>query len=365
MTKYIGLDIGTDKIRICTEDGLVVNQPSFVTVDRYTDKIECMGADAKLMTRKTEDRYETYRLIERGIISLPKYANTFLEYFFKKNKISKKSDVICSIPGRIEKSSEQTILSVLYGLGLKNIYLIDAVMASALGAGVDIEKLKGRLVLNLEGGLTQGGLITYHGFAPIGKDRKAKFCIDKGGKDLRYSIQKYFKTSKRLINKFEFGELTLQEILERSYLMEQEDIKKRFKVSGLALIRNKDGSLYKEPKSRRISTTTICRLLTSSKYSDYFDELYDKTTSMLKKINPEFFTDLADKENNPVIITGGLLHLRGLKDFLIKKFSNSIGIEVPDDPENCVIKGIEKIIKEGRVKEYADIEKRILHYITK
>ena len=143
LSKVIGIDLGTANILIYLKgEGIVVNEPSVVTINTETNKPVAVGAEARDMLGKTPGRLKAIRPLKDGVISNFTLTGKMLKYYIKKvckNRFGNPKIMIC-VPSQITEVEKRAVIDVAMDAGAKNVKLIDEPVAAALGAGVDISK---------------------------------------------------------------------------------------------------------------------------------------------------------------------------------------------------------------------------------
>lgn len=314
MEKAIGIDLGTTNIRIYKrKKGIILKEPSVVALNKETNEPVAFGYDAKIMFGRTPDKIEIIRPIQKGVIADFEMAEQLLSYCIEKAKVRNiflKSKMIIGCPLRITKVEENAVREATDKLGSREVYLVDAVKAAALGAGVDISRPDGNMVIDMGGGVTDIAIIS------LGSIIKG-ITIDITGELFDKRIVSYIKKKYKLL----IGEKTAEEIkIEASSLFGEEITSE---VRGRDLITNL-------PHTIEITSNDI----TDALQEDIYD-LIEIIKEILSDIHPEIASDIARKG---IILTGGCSSLRGLAELL--SFELDIPVKVVNNSVNAVVEGL-------------------------
>lgn len=207
-SKDIAIDLGTaNTIVLVKNEGIVINEPSVVAVEynkRSYGRILAVGREAKDMEGKTPDRIRAVRPMRDGVIAdfdmTEKMIRYFIEEAHKRKTLIRPRIMVCvpyGLTGVEKKAVKESVLSA----GAREVYLIEEPMAAAIGAGLQTEEAKGNLVIDIGGGTTEIGVVSYGGLV-ISKSIKV------AGDKFDVAIMEYVRKKYNLL----IGERTAEEI---------------------------------------------------------------------------------------------------------------------------------------------------------
>jgi len=158
-TRDIGVDLGTANTLIYSKgEGIILDEPSVIAIDIYTDKILATGEKAKEMGGRTPERIKVIRPLKDGVISDFMMTQAMLkEYLAKaipKRKAFSQLRVVVGIPSGVTEVEKRAVEEVVRQMGAKEVFTIIEPMAAAIGAGLDIERAKGCMIADIGGGTT-------------------------------------------------------------------------------------------------------------------------------------------------------------------------------------------------------------------
>ena len=169
LSESIAIDLGTANTLIIHNDKVVVDSPSIVAIDKKTDKIIAVGAEASLMQGKTHENIKTVRPLKDGVIADFNASEQMISLLIKSIPALKKrfftpalKMVIC-IPSGITEVEMRAVRESAERVNGKEVYLIHEPMAAAIGIGVDIMQPKGNMVVDIGGGTTEIAVIALSG----------------------------------------------------------------------------------------------------------------------------------------------------------------------------------------------------------
>lgn len=158
-TRDIGVDLGTANTLIYAKgEGIILDEPSVIAMDTYTDKVLATGEAAKEMAGRTPDRIKVVRPLKDGVISDFMMTQVMLkEYLTKaipKRKLFSQLRVVVGIPSGVTEVEKRAVEEVVKQMGAKEVFTIVEPMAAAIGSGLDIELTKGCMIADIGGGTT-------------------------------------------------------------------------------------------------------------------------------------------------------------------------------------------------------------------
>lgn len=325
----IGIDLGTASVLVYIKGkGIVINEPSVVAIDINTNKILEVGEEARKMLGRTPGNIVAIRPLRDGVISDFDITEKMLKYFIKKavgNSIIKPRVIIC-VPSGVTEVEKRAVLEASNNAGAKKTYLIEEPVAAAIGAGLDITKPSGHMVIDMGGGTTDIAVISLGG---IVVSRSIKVAGDKCDDAIvRYVRKKYnvmigLRSAEEI--KIKIG--TAFPVEEEKFM----EVRGRNLVTGL-------------PVNLTISSSDLLEAM-----EETITTIADAVHSVLEKTPPELAADISEKG---IVMTGGGCLIHGM-DKLIEKRTGLI-VTISEDAVSCVAKGT------GQSLEHMDVLKDAL-----
>ncbi|HAQ39646.1 MAG TPA: rod shape-determining protein [Clostridiales bacterium] len=322
----IGIDLGTASVLVYIKGkGIVINEPSVVAIDINTNKILEVGEEARKMLGRTPGNIVAIRPLRDGVISDFDITEKMLKYFIKKavgNSIIKPRVIIC-VPSGVTEVEKRAVLEASMNAGAKKTYLIEEPVASAIGAGLDITKPSGHMIINMGGGTTDIAVISLGG---IVVSRSIKVAGDKCDDAIvRYVRKKYnvmigLRSAEEL--KINIGTAFPEE--EEQFM----EVRGRNLVTGL-------------PVNLTISSSDMLEAL-----EETITSIADAVHSVLEKTPPELAADISEKG---IVMTGGGGLIHGLDKLIAKR--TGLDVTIAEDAISCVAKGT------GQSLEHMDVLK--------
>lgn len=314
-SKDIGIDLGTANILIHVKGrGVIINEPSIIAMDVETKQVLKVGTEAKEMVGRTPGNIIAVRPLKDGVIADFEVAETMLKYFIEKAGIKgvfgKPRILICA-PPEITSVENKAIKEAAQKCGGGEVILELETKAAAIGAGLDIFKPSGNMVIDIGGGTTDIAVLSMGDVVTAASIRMA-------GDKFDYAIMAYIKAKYNIL----IGDRTAEELKKnvgtvyKGNRNEELDIKGRDLVTGL-------------PLSIKINSEEIREAL-----SVEISNVLSVIKGVLEVIPPELSSDLIDKG---IVLTGGGAYLNGL-DLLLQD-ELGVPVIVADDPLMCVVKG--------------------------
>lgn len=314
MVLDLAIDLGTNSIKTYLHTkGLVFDEPSCVTIDKTTHKVLKVGKEASLMLGRTPGNIIAVSAVTEGVISQYNATVKLLSNHIKKaqNTGLIKPRVLLCVPSCITEVGERALCDAAYAAGARKVYLIEEILASAMGAGIETDKPGGNLVMNIGAGTCEIGVISSGGII-------ANTSIKVAGNALNAAITRYIRKKYNIL----IGEKTAEEIKIKigSVLPFGETYSAEFKGRHIV-----DGL----PKVVSINSDEIYNVL-SAEIKPVCDHLCD----ILERTPPDL---LADISRNGIILTGGSCMLFGF-DKLIERASG-IRTLIAENPLSCAAFG--------------------------
>lgn len=315
----LGVDLGTSNVRIYVDGkGVIAREPSVVAVDKNTGKILQVGAAARNMLGRTPGNVVAMSPLKDGVISDHEMTVKMLQILFrsvsKSSLFTPKPRVIVSVPSSITEVEERTVINAAIEAGARRVYLIEAPLAAALGANLDIKGPNGHMVVDVGGGTCNIAVLSMNGVA-------VSSSIPIGGIAFDETIARYVRRNYGVI----IGETTAEEVKIQigSVYPRQED--PTISVKGRDA---KNGT----PRELTLTSSEIFNVLQRPARM-----ITDEVLSVLEDTTPELVADIAE---NGITLTGGGSQIWGMDKLLTER--TDIRCRLADDPDSCVAYGCGK-----------------------
>ena len=319
MASEVGIDLGTANVLVYIKNkGIVLKEPSVVAVNSDTDEILAVGEEARQMLGRTPANIIAVKPLKDGVISDYDITEKMLKYFIKKacgTRFFKPHIMVC-VPSGVTEVEKRAVREAAAQAGGKSVYLIEEPVAAAIGAGLDIAKPDGVMVIDVGGGTTDVAVIALGGIV-------ASQSIKVAGDEFDEAIIKYMRKNHKLY----IGERTSEELkykLGTAAPREEvltADCRGRDLISGL-------------PKVVEVTSEEIMEALEEPLYT-----ICEAVHSVLERTPPELSADIT---NSGIVMTGGGAYLNGLDKRL--KARTGIDVRVAENPEECVAIGTGKAL---------------------
>ncbi len=319
----VGIDLGTATVIVYVRGkGIVLSEPSVVAIDKLNNKVLAVGEEARKMVGRTPGNLVAIRPLRDGVISDYETTEKMLKYFLTKvlkTSFFKPRVIIC-VPSGVTEVEEMAVEEAAKNAGAKYVELIEEPKAAAIGAGIDIDRPNGNIVVDVGGGTSDIAVIS---LGEVVLSSSIKIAGDKFDE----AIIKYIRKTYNIL----VGERTAENIkIKIGCVCEQPEestmiIKGRCLLSGL-------------PKSIEIKSSEIIQPLKECAL-DIIDELH----GVLEKTPPELVGDIYA---NGIVMTGGGSLIRGFDKLIEEKIN--IKTRIADDAVSCVAIGT------GKALDYLD-----------
>ncbi len=314
-SKLVGIDLGTANMLIYVKDqGVVLDEPSVVALDAETGRSLAVGQEAKSMLGKTPGQVLAIRPLKDGVIADFEVTEMLLSSFIKKLKLkgifSRPIILICC-PSNITSVERNAIRDAAYRAGAKKVYIEEEPKIAALGAGLDIGKPSGNLILDIGGGTTDVAVIS---LGEIVTSTSLKTAGDKLDRDLI----KYIKEKYKLL----IGDRTAEEIKTTIGIAWPGISDETLSISGRDLVTGLPSSI------------TIKAEETELAMRESLQEIVRACKVVLEQTPPELSADII---NTGVMLTGGGALLAGIDELLSQELN--IPVFIADNALTCVAEG--------------------------
>jgi rod shape-determining protein MreB len=163
----IGIDLGTASVLVCIRGhGIVLQEPSVVAIDRDTETILAVGEEARNMLGRTPENIAAVRPLREGVISDFTVTEKMLKYFINKavgKPLFRKPRIAVCVPSNVTTVERRAVEDATKQAGAREVFIIEEPIAAAIGAGIEIEKARGSMVVDIGGGTTDIAVISLGG----------------------------------------------------------------------------------------------------------------------------------------------------------------------------------------------------------
>ncbi len=314
-SKAVGIDLGTANVLIYVKgEGVVLDEPSVVAIEAETKKCLAVGTDAKDMLGRTPGRIQAIRPLKDGVIADFEVTEMMLQYFIKKLKLkgmfSRPTILICC-PSNITSVERNAIRDAAYRAGAKRVYIEEEPKVAAIGAGLDISKPNGNMVLDIGGGTTDVAILS---LGEIVTSSSLKIAGDRMDKD----IIKYVKETYKLL----IGDRTAEELKKKIGTAWRGSRKDSLEVSGRDLVTGLP------------HTITMTSDETEIAMHESLQDIVRACRTVLEQTPPELSADIVTRG---VVLTGGGALLHGMDQLLMNELN--IPVYVAENALKCVAEG--------------------------
>ena len=317
----IGIDLGTASILVYIKGkGVVLKEPSVVAFDRDTNAIKAIGEEARLMLGRTPGNIVAIRPLRQGVISDYTVTEKMLKYFIQKavgGRSLRKPRICVGIPSGATEVEKKAVEDATYQAGAREVSIVEEPGAAAIGAGIDITRACGNMIVDIGGGTSDIAVISLGG--PV-----VSASVKTAGDDFDDAIVRYMRRKHNLL----IGERTAEEIkiqigcaYKRPEVVSME-VRGRNLVTGL-------------PKTVNLTSDETLEALKEPAMS-----IIEAVHGVLEKTPPELAADVYDRG---IVMTGGGSLLNGL-DMLIEE-KTGINTMVAENPMTAVAIGTGKFLE--------------------
>lgn len=320
----IGIDLGTANTLVSVRGkGIVINEPSFVALEKKTRRPIEVGSRAKEMWSKNPKDILVVRPLRDGVISEFEVTEAMLHHLISKAHEQSwvpipRPRVVVGIPSGVTEVEKRAVFDAAISSGAREAYLIEEPVAAAIGAGLPVQETRGSMIIDIGGGTTEVAIFSLGGIVISRSIRVA-------GDEMDEDIVQYMRTKHNLL----IGEPTAQKVKEEigsAYPLPQERtylVKGRNLVTGL-------------PASVEVSSIEIREAISGS-----VDIIVDTVKDALDDTPPELIADLME---SGICMAGGTSQLKGFTDRMTDEVN--IRVWLADDPMTCVARGAGRVLED-------------------
>jgi rod shape-determining protein MreB len=320
----IGIDLGTaNTVVLVRGKGIVINEPSWVAIEKKTKRPLAIGAEAKEMVGRTPPNVVAVRPLRDGVISEFDITEAMLEYFIGKAHEQSivpvpRPRVVVGIPSGATEVEKRAVYDAAMAAGARETYLIEEPTAAALGAGLPIGEVRGSMIVDVGGGTTEMAVFSMGG---VVVSRSLRVAGDEMDQDIvNYVRNKYnLLTGERMAERVKIA-------IGSAFPMKEErtmTVRGRNLVSGL-------------PEAIEVSSVEIREALSGSVRT-----ITDTIKDAIDEIPPELIADLMEAG---LCLAGGGSQLHGLPEKLANELKMRVWVAA--DPMTCVVRGAGSILED-------------------
>lgn len=321
-SKDIGIDLGTANILVTIKGkGIVLREPSVISIDAKTGNIIATGFEAKEMLGRTPKEINAIRPLKDGVIADFTATKLLLKNILErvcKRYNAVRPRVIVGVPSGITEVEERAVEETIIHAGAREVYLIEEPMSAAIGAGIEIEEPSGNIIVDIGGGTTEVAVISLGGIVLSNSLRIA-------GDELDEDIINYVKRELNLA----IGETTAEQIKKQLGCAMPLMTQMTMEIKGRDLT---DG----------LPRTVI---ITSDQVEEAIKESIEKIVEVIKitleKTPPELASDIMEKG---IVLAGGGSLIQNL-DKLVS-LETGMPVYIAEEPLDCVVRGTEKTLQD-------------------
>ncbi len=320
----IGIDLGTANTLVNVRGkGIVLNEPSWVAIDKRTRRPLAVGAQAKEMVGRTPANVIAIRPLRDGVISEFEITETMLQYFIGKTHEQSivpvpRPRVVIGIPSGVTEVEKRAVYDAAMSAGARESFLIEEPTAAALGAGLPIGEIRGSMIVDIGGGTSEVSVMSMGGVVVSRSLRVA-------GDEMDQDIVQYVRNKYNLLIGERMAERVKIEIGSAHPLREEVTmpVRGRNLVTGL-------------PEAIELSSVEIREAIAGS-----VQTIVDTVKDAIDEAPPEIVADLMD---TGVCLAGGGAQLKGLEDRLADELH--VRVWLAEDPMTCVARGAGLILED-------------------
>lgn len=323
LSNNIGIDLGTANTLVYLQGkGIVVNEPSVVAVNKKTEQVVAVGAEAKRMLGRTPGHLVAIRPLVDGVVSDFEATQEMLSYLINRAQGSSRKllgpRTVIGVPSGITNVEIRAVRDAAMNAGAREVYIIEEPMAAALGARLPVREATGSMVVDMGGGTTDIAVVSLGG---IVRSKNLRIAGDKLNSDIQSYVRSEFKVL--------IGEKTAEDV--------------KMAIGSLiaspgpleAVVRGRD-LITGLPREIVLTDSDVREAISQS-----IDTLIEAVREVLETTPPEVLSDII---RSGIYLVGGGALLRGL-DVLLAEWSK-VPVFVADDPLTAVVRGTGVILED-------------------
>jgi rod shape-determining protein MreB len=328
----LAIDLGTANTLVYVKgQGIVVNEPSIVAINKTNGEVLAVGTEAKEMLGRTPGNIVAIRPMKDGVIADFKVTERMLNYFIQKahgRKLLVHPRIVIGVPSDITQVEKRAVIDSAYRAKASEVYLVEQALMAAIGAGIPVTEPSGNMVVDIGGGTTDVAVISLSGIVYSRSVRVA-------GNEMDNAIMQYLKRRYNLL----IGERTAEVIkiqigsafpLDKPLTME---IKGRNLIEGVPKILTVDDSEIRTTLAECVAT------------------IMNAIRVALERTPPELSADISD---HGIVLTGGGAMLKNL-DKRIRE-ETGLAVSIAENPLASVVLGTGKMLTDFKLLRRVAIE---------
>lgn len=316
LSKEIGIDLGTSYTRISVRGrGTVLSEPTVVAINKITGEILAVGNQAREMLGRTPDSIVAVKPLKDGIIADFEATRMLIQnlvYRVVPKSLFYKPRMVITIPSSITDVEERAVEGVGYKAGAKAVYLMEEVMAAAIGAGLPIDRPEGCMIVDIGGGTSEIAVLSLGG---IVTENSVKVAGDKLDRD----IVEYIRTKFNVL----IG------------LTEAEEIKKQIGTASSAMTEEKVSVKGRNLSTGLPETVTVTTLDINDAIKDSLEIILKAIKTTLENTPPELSSDIMSKG---IVLCGSGALLKNIDRYINEQ--TGIPVFIAESPSECVSRGV-------------------------
>ncbi len=318
LQREIGIDLGSANTRIYLKgSGIVLDEPSVVALDKYTNEIVAVGKSARDMTGKNGESIILVEPIRQGVVADFEVCEAMLRGFIKKSIPSNflsKPRIIMGIPSNATEVERNASEDMAKQVGGADISLIESTLAAAVGTGFSPASPKGFMVINIGAAISEVAVIALGDVIKSETTRHAGNAIDE-------AIMEHVGK----VHKIKIGKLSACQIKTDAGCMPvlDDEFLNNIEIKGRSIADNL-------PKSIRLETEEIREIIRST-----LQKVIKTVIKVCEKLPAELSADVLDQG---VILSGDTMQMKGIEDYFIKELG--LKVILSEKKGHCVISGV-------------------------
>lgn len=321
MSADIGIDLGTASVLVYVKGkGVVLKEPSVVAYDRDSNVVKAIGEEARLMIGRTPGNIVAVRPLRQGVISDYTVTEKMIKYFVQKSmgrRTLKKPRISICVPSGVTEVEKNAVEQATYAAGAREVHLIEEPVAAAIGAGIDIAKPYGNMIVDIGGGTCDIAVISLGGTV-------VNTSLKVAGDDFDDAIVRFMRKKHNLL----IGERTAEDIKIRIGTTFAQGENEIMEVRGRDIVTGL-------PKVVEVSSYE-----TEEALSEVTSQIVEAVISVLEQTPPELSADILERG---IVLTGGGAMLNGLEELIEER--TGINTMTAEDPMKVVAIGTGQYIE--------------------
>ncbi|NQV13305.1 MAG: rod shape-determining protein [Parcubacteria group bacterium] len=323
-SKDIGIDLGTANTLVYVKnEGIVINEPSVVAINKRTGQILAIGTEARKMVGKTPAHIVASRPLVDGVVSDFEITEQMLKYFVEKVhkgsfSLLPRPRVVIGIPSGVTEVEKKAVEDAAKSAGARQTFLVEEPMAAAIGARLPVQDAAGSMIVDIGGGTTEIAILSLGGVVVAKSLRVA-------GDEMNENIIQFARDELNLL----LGERTAEEI--KIAVGSASPLRKPLQT----VMRGRD-LVTGLPKEVKVLDEDVRKAIARSVHT-----IVDNIKMVIEETPPELVADIMCKG---IVLAGGGVLLRGLDKLITEQ--TKIPVFLADDPLTCVVRGTGIILED-------------------